>query len=82
MEVPEGSRFIDFGIRTEKGGSICIVSPNSFSGNVSMQNGTYMSTRIGGMGLGLKSIISTAGKYGGRARFSHEGTEFYADVIL
>ena len=47
-----------------------------------MKDGDYMSTRINGHGIGLKSITSTAAKYGGSARFSHEGNEFYTDVIL
>ena len=82
MEVEKKDRFIDFGIRAKKGGSIYIVVTNSFSGTVRMKDGDYMSTRINGHGIGLKSITSTAAKYGGSARFSHEGNEFYTDVIL
>ena len=82
MEVEKKDRFIDFGIHTQKNGAIYIVVTNSFSGNVRMKDGDYMSTRINGQGIGLKSIESTASKYGGSARFSHKGNEFYTDVIF
>ena len=47
-----------------------------------MKDGQYLSTRSGGSGLGLKSISSTAAKYGGIARFSHEDGEFSSDVMI
>lgn len=81
-EVPAGERFIELELRTEPGSQISIVSTNSFSGKVNMKDGQYLSTRRGGQGIGLRSIASTAEKYGGIARFSHEGCEFYTDLIL
>ena len=47
-----------------------------------MKDGQYLSTRSGGSGLGLKSITSTAAKYGGMARFYHESNEFCSDVMI
>ncbi|MCR5093216.1 MAG: ATP-binding protein, partial [Lachnospiraceae bacterium] len=81
-EVPQTERFIDFLLRTEEGGQISITTTNSFSGNVRMKDGEYRSTRRNGSGIGLKSIASTAERYGGIARFSHEGNEFYTDVMF
>ena len=47
-----------------------------------MKDGQCLSTRSGGSGLGLKSIASIAEKYGGIARFYHEGNEFCSDVMI
>lgn len=82
MEVPEADRFIELGIRTERSSDICLVATNSFNGKVRMKDGQYLSTRSAGHGIGLKSITSTAAKYGGTSRFHHEGREFCIDVIL
>ena len=32
--------------------------------------------------MGLQSVALTAERYGGVARFHHEGSEFFADVML
>ena len=34
------------------------------------------------IGIGLLSIASTAEKYGGTAEFSHEGNQFYTDIMI
>ncbi len=81
-EVPQSDRFIDFSLRTEEGGQISITATNSFSGNVRIKDGKYRSTRRNGSGIGLESIVSTAERYGGIARFSHEGNKFYTDVMF
>lgn len=80
--VPEDKRFIDMTIRTKKDKKIYIVATNSFDGEVKLKDGSYLSVRKHGTGIGLKSIRETADKYGGSARFSHEGNEFYTDIIL
>ena len=81
-EVPMAERFIDLTICTKADSMLCIVVTNSFDGNASIDGNTYISTREHGSGLGLRSIKETAEKYGGSARFSHEGKEFYSDVLL
>lgn len=43
---------------------------------------TYLSTHKGGHGIGLSSIAATAERYGGIAKFSHEGNEFHSDITL
>ena len=47
-----------------------------------MKDRQYLSTRSDGSGLGLKSIASTAEKYGGMARFHHEDKKFCSDVMI
>lgn len=81
-DVPEADRFIDFALRIKGGSNLIIVCTNSFNGTPRMKDGRYLSTRSGGSGLGLKSISSTAAKYGGIARFSHEDGEFSSDVMI
>ena len=81
-KVPEHDRFIDLAVRIKGGSNLIIVCTNSFDGNPRMKDGQYLSTRSGGSGLGLKSIASTAAKYGGMARFHHEDREFCTDVMI
>ncbi len=81
-DVPEPDRFIDLAVRIKGGSNLIIVCTNSFDGSPRMKDGQYLSTRSGGSGLGLKSIASTAAKYGGIARFYHEGKEFCSDVMI
>ena len=81
-DVPEPERSIDLDVRIKGGSNLIIVCTNSFDGNPRIKDGKYLSTRRGGSGLGLKSIASTAAKYGGIARFHHEDREFYSDVMI
>ncbi len=81
-DVPEADRFIDLAVRIKGGSNLIIVCTNSFDGSPRMKDGQYLSTRSGGSGLGLKSIASTAEKYGGMARFHHEDKEFFSDVMI
>lgn len=81
-DVPEEERFIDIAIRIKNGANLVIVCTNSFDGIPRIKDGAYLSTRSGGSGLGLKSIRSITLKYGGMARFYHEGKEFFSDVMI
>ena len=80
--IPEPERFINLSILPETDGRLYIVLTNSFNGIVKKKNGHYLSTNKKGNGIGIFSIISTVEKYGGSVRFSHEGHEFYTDVVL
>ena len=73
--------FIDLTLDHEKGSSICIAVANSL-GTLKIRNGQYLTTHKNGQGIGLNSIRTIASKYKGTARFSHEGNEFYSEVIL
>ncbi len=59
-----------------------IISTNSFDGNVRIHDGKYLSTRHKGDGIGLSSIKSIAESCGGTASFSHEGKEFYSNIVI
>ncbi len=83
-EIPESeSRFIDLTINyQEDSGILYIIESNSFDGNPTIQNGKYISSGKGGSGIGLESVKSFAARYRGAANFSHEGKEFYSEVML
>jgi len=80
--VPKEDRFIDLAIRSGSDARLYIVATNSFDGKVRIDGENYLSTKKHGSGLGLKSIRETAARYKGSARFTHNGTEFYTDVVL
>jgi len=77
-----GQRTFELIIEPQHTEYLYIVSTNSFDGKVRQRNGRYLSTRHAGGGIGLSSIEATAARYGGTARFSHEGTAFCADIAL
>lgn len=80
--APEGRRYFYVTSQVRRDGALYIVSTNSFDGTVLKGREGYLSTRHAGPGLGLASIRAVAEKYGGSARFSHNGTEFFVDVVL
>ncbi len=79
--LKEEDRFIDLTVRHDASG-LLIVATNSFDGRAEIKDGHYLSTKSHGSGIGLKSIASTAEKYGGSAKFSHMDGEFYSDVVI
>ena len=79
-EGPE-NRFIQLTVRV-RGRILYIVMTNSFDGRVRMENGKYESTKGYGRGVGLSSVRYIVERYGGRASFSHEGMEFYSNVLI
>ena len=82
QEVPEQSRWLQFSLTTRDDRFLYLVSTNSFSGRVKQKDGRYLSTHRSGNGIGLRSIQSIVERYGGSARFSHQDTEFYSDVMI
>ena len=69
-------------VLTEDAAQLYIVAVNTFNGVVKQKGGRYLSTDRKGSGIGLSSVASTAEGYGGVARFSHKGTEFYSNVAI
>ena len=82
MDMAEGPRWIVLSVTVMHGTQFCIVATNSFNGTVKLQDGRYLSTRVNGSGMGLTSIRTTAERCGGSADFSHEGTEFYSNIMI
>lgn len=81
--IPVSERFIDLYILSENNSTLYIVCANSFDGfTKKSSDGTYMSSHEHGSGIGLSSIRTTAENYNGTANFSHEGKEFYSEVML
>lgn len=80
--VPEGERYFKLVTEVRQGGQLYIISTNPFDGNPHKGPEGYLSTKHSGKGLGLASITAVAEKYGGSARFSHSGREFFVDVFL
>ncbi|MCR4721541.1 MAG: ATP-binding protein [Lachnospiraceae bacterium] len=81
MEIATELRYIDLAIRVENDSQLYIVVQNSFNGIVRVEDGKYYTTHSGN-GIGLGSVMTVAQSCGGTARFSHEGTDFFSDVIL
>ena len=73
---------IQLTVLTEDAAQLYIVAVNTFNGVVKLSDGKYLSTGRKGSGIGLSSVASTAEGYGGVARFSHRGTEFYSNVAI
>ncbi len=80
--VPESDRSIRLTVTTMNEPNLYIVAANTFDGKVRRKGSAYISTREGGTGMGLTSITLTAEKYGGSARFHHEGCIFCTDVRI
>ena len=82
LEIPEEERFIELSVSVDHDTVLYIVATNSFNGKVLVNNGRYLPTRRGGTGIGLTSIISTVGLYGGYAGFSHKDNLFMTDIMI
>ncbi|MCR4658654.1 MAG: GHKL domain-containing protein [Lachnospiraceae bacterium] len=80
--IEDGERFIQLTLTVRNNRFLYIIVTNSFDGRVKLQGGHYRSTCRQGSGIGLASITSTAEHYGGTAQFSHEGREFYTNVVI
>ena len=80
--IPESDRSIRLTVTTMNEPNLYIVAAITFDGNVRRKGNSYLSTREGGTGIGLTSITLTAQKYGGSARFHHEGCVFCTDVRI
>ena len=75
-------KYIRFSLSVQNRSNLYIVAVNSFNGRVRIRNGMYSSTKRRGGGIGLSSIQSVVLQRGGTARFYHEGTEFFSDVMM
>lgn len=80
--VPESSRYFCLTAEIRHGNRLYVVATNSFDGKSRKQRKGYSSTKHSGMGIGLASIAAVAEKYGGSAKISDNGTEFFVDVVL
>ena len=81
-EIEEGSRYIRLSVTVQNQSNLYIVAVNSFNGKAKKIGNAYLSTHRKGYGIGLLSVASIAGSYGGTARFYDEGTEFFSDVMM
>ena len=63
--------------------SLCIAVDNTFTGTpVTDADGSFISTKHMGKGIGIDSVKSIAEKYNGVAKFEYDGKMFYASVML
>lgn len=65
-----------------RGNSFVITVDNSYSGELHMEGGRYLSTKDGHSGIGLENVRDIAKKYDGDCEFSHDSHVFHASVIL
>lgn len=64
-------------------GYISLVIGNSCSHPLHIHNGHYLSSkREGRVGVGLSTVQTIVQRYGGKAEFSANGTEFRAEIFL
>lgn len=83
LELPVEEREISLLIQNPEGNAyLYIATSNSFNGNVKLSGDRYLSTRHSGNGIGLSTVMSIAQKYGGTARFYHEGKVFNGDIMM
>ena len=81
-DVPEEERQLHLTLQMRQGGRLFLVATNSHGGNIRCRGGRYYSTRQHGEGLGLRSVLSIAARYGGTAVFTHDEREFVSNVML
>ena len=82
INMTEGERWIQLTAEAPNSSQFLIVATNSFNGKVRKRRGEYLSTNRNSNGIGLSSIKRIAQQHGGSAEFSHEGNEFYSNVII
>ena len=82
LELPEEKRYIHLTILTRNGNRLYLVATNSHAGKIRKRGGNYLSSHRQGEGIGLKSVMETAAKYGGSAEFSHDENEFFSNVMI
>ena len=86
--VADSPRYHNMSVSIMHGDELYIVSTNNFDGNTEFYDGIYHSTKAdtlsssGQCGIGLASIIATAQKYGGTARFRNTANEFFIDIMF
>ena len=63
-------------------GSLCIAIDNTFDGKIMQDpDGTFLSSKHAGKGLGTVSVRTIASKYHGTCRFDWKDQMFFASVI-
>ena len=63
-------------------GSLCIAIDNTFDGKIMQDSdGTFLSSKHAGKGLGTVSVRTIASKYHGTCRFDWKDQTFFASVI-
>lgn len=63
--------------------SLCFAVDNSFNGNAERTaDGTFVSTKHSGRGLGIESVKSIVEKYNGICKFETDEKMFYASVMI
>ncbi len=82
LDIPQTDRYINLKLSCPNDVRFGIVASNSFSGKVRMEGDAYLSTHIGGSGIGLSSIRAAAERYGGTASFRHEEKEFINGIVI
>lgn len=77
----KGKRFLDFHMKNLQG-LLVITLDNSFSHDIQMSNGKFLSSKTGCAGIGTSSIKKIVEKYNGTVTYSHEKHVFHASVML
>lgn len=76
------ARYFCLTTQVRHGNMLYIVSTNGFDGKIRKGREGYLSTKHGGIGVGLASIYAVSEKNGGSVKVSNSETDFFVDVAL
>lgn len=82
LRQQEEPRFIAVGAACISENTLALRIKNSFAGTVTQREGSYLSSKRKGFGLGLASVKSIAVERGGRFRTSVAGGVFTVEIFL
>ncbi len=77
----EGERFIRLNMICS-GQMLVVAIDNSFSGQLKMDGGKYLSSKENHIGYGLQSVEAITEKYDGGVEFTHEGRVFHSSAMM
>lgn len=82
QKVDKEFKFIKLRIKYQESTSLLILVDNSYEGYVKFKNGTPLSSKREGFGIGAASIREIASRYNGRVLFEQRDQVYYASVYL
>lgn len=79
---PEEFMFINLQVKLRGQSTLLILVDNTCGPTVLFENGTPLSSKRTGLGIGVASVRDIAARYGGKAQFEQKDRIFYASVRL
>ncbi len=82
LRIPSEQRRLSVSLQVKNLVNLYIVSTNSYDGSLANGDGSYVSTKPGHKGIGLRSIGETVDKYNGTMRIEADEREFRLDIVM